>query len=183
MPQRVFDILRGGVAGLGKGTEGGHIGEVSVVVPPHVQRHGSALGDDVGGHVGHGGNVQRGGEVVGAAGGQIAQQGLFRQLHQAGNGFVQRAVAAVADHGVVVGTQLQRIARGVAGGLGLLHVHQIPALAQPHDGVIQRRGGFVFSRAGIHDQKQLFHRIPPQTTQKNATERFFYHTCFLSKKQ
>ena len=78
VPQRVFGCLGRGVGGAGKGAEGRHIRKVPVVVPTHVQRVRRTADGGAGGLVHGGGEMQAGGEVVGAAAGQIAQQGLFR---------------------------------------------------------------------------------------------------------
>ena len=126
-------------------------------MPAHVQGHGRALGDDFCGHIGHGGDVQRGSKIIGAAGGQIAQQRLVRQLHQPRDGLVQRAVAAVAGHGVKQWPYIPGKPGCVAGGRSLPHVHQVSSCGQAGDSFIQRSQGFVLPCSGIHDQKKLFH--------------------------
>ena len=66
--------------GPGDATRGGHIGKIPLIVPPHIQGNGRTLGDDVRSQVGRRGDVQGGGKVVCAAGGQVAQRRLALQL-------------------------------------------------------------------------------------------------------
>ncbi len=162
--QSVFRLLGRGVTGPGEGAEGGHIGKIPLIVPPHIQGNGRTLGDDVRSQVGRRGDVQGGGKVVGAAGGQVAQGRLALQLHKAGDGLVQGAVAAVADHGVKIRPQVPGEAGGVTGALGLPHIHQIATCRQPGDGVIQRAQRLALPGPGIHDQQQSFHNHPPFCT-------------------
>ena len=102
VPQGVFDILGCGIAGSGKRAEGGNIGKIPVAEPTHVVAHRLALHDLLGGLKDIGGQLQAGRKIVGGTGGDIADGGVRPGAEQAGNGLVQCAVAAAADHQINV---------------------------------------------------------------------------------
>ena len=158
MTQGVLGRLGGGVGGPGKGPKGGHIGEIAVVMPPHVQGAGRAGGGRLcrGGQ--HGVKMQAHGKVVGAAAGQIAQQGPLLQLHKPGQRLVQRAVASGTDHHVVLPAPPGGDIAGLAARLGDIGPYQIAGTGELRHGIEQRGAGFCLSRTGIDDKQELFHR-------------------------
>ena len=122
---------------------------------------GLAPGDVQRGQPGVGGQVKAGGKVVGAAVGQVAQQRALRQRHQAGDRFVQSAVAAGADHRIVVGAPLRRHAAGVAAGLRDKDPHQIAGAGKSGYRIEQGGAGLGLTRPGVDNEQELFHGSPP----------------------
>ena len=157
VPQRVFGCLGRGVGGAGKGAEGRHIRKVPVVVPSHVQRVRRTADGGAGGLVHGGGKMQTGGEVVGAAAGQIAQGRALGQLHNAGQRLVQRAVAAGAHDQVIVAAAPGGHVTRLPAGLRNENVHQIAGAGELCRRVKQRGTGFCLSCTGIDDKQELFH--------------------------
>ena len=160
--QGVLRLLGRGVGRLGKGPEGGHIGEIPSVMGPQIQGMGGALHHRPGRLLHGGGDPQAGGKVVGAAVGQIAHRRAVFQLHQARQRLVEGAVSAGAHHQVIVPAPLGGEAGGVPGGLGQHHPHQVPGPAEGGHGVKQRGGGLGLARPGIDNEQQgLIHEQSP----------------------
>ena len=157
MTQRIFGRLGRGVGGARKCAEGRHIRKVPVIVPPNIQRIGNAAGHSPGRGLHRGVEVQAGGKVVGAAVGQIAQRRALLQLHQAGDGLVQRAVAAGADHQIILSAPFGGDVTGLAAGLRDEHPHQIAGAGEGRHRVEQRGAGFCLSCSWIDDKQELFH--------------------------
>ena len=109
------------------------------------------------------GDVETGGEVVGAALGQIAQQRPLLQTHQAGDDLVEGAVAAHGHHQIVIAALSLRGLSGVSGGGGLMNGDQVARLGAKRDHVKQRAAGFAASGPRVYNEKKLFlgHKMPP----------------------
>ena len=86
----------------------------------------------------HGVKMQAHGKVVGAAAGQIAQQGPLLQLHKPGQRLVQRAVAAGTDHHVVLSAPPCGDIAGLAARLGDIDPYQIAGTGELRHGIEQR---------------------------------------------
>ena len=156
MAQVVFDVLRHGIGGLGKGPEGGDVDEVPVIEAAHVQMPPGA-GDNEPGRLHRvGGEPEAGGEVVGAAPGDVAQRRRVSQGHQAVDRLVEGAVPAVAHHKIKAGALLAGQTLGVPGALGLLQAYQISGLGKNGNHIKKERAGAAPPRPGIDDQKQCF---------------------------
>ena len=153
MAQGVFRLLGRVVGRLGKGAEGGHVGEISVVEAADVQVEAPAAGDGSRRHGGVAAEPQTGGEVVGAAKGQVADGGPVFQAHQPGDGLVQRAVASGAYDQIIVAPRLRHGLPGVAPGGGHKDPHQVARLAEPGHRVKKRRHGLGFTGFGVHDKQ------------------------------
>ena len=152
MAQVVLHVLGGAVGGPGKGAEGGHVDEGPAVEAAHVQGPPAAGGDDPGGLQGLIRQMEAGGEVVGAARGDVAQGRRAWQVHQPRDRLVERAVAAAADHGVELPAQLPGQAGSVLPGLGQPQVHQIAGGAEVGHGVKEGGGGAGAACPGIDDK-------------------------------
>lgn len=100
--------------------------------------------------------MKAGGKVVGAAVGQVAQQRALRQRHQAGDRFVQSAVAAGADHRIVVGAPLRRHAAGVAAGLRDKDPHQIAGAGKSGYRIEQGALDLVLPARGLTMNRSFF---------------------------
>ena len=168
VPQGVLGGLRGGIGGAGKRAEGGYIHEAALVPPADVQGAGRAAEHGHGGGDRVVGDMEAGGKVVGAALGQIAQQGPLLQAHQAGDDLVERAVAAYGHHQIVVAALPLRGLGGVSGSGGFVDGNEIAGLGTKRDHVKQRTAGFIASSPRVYYEKKLFlgHKVPPAPSVK-----------------
>ena len=157
--QHIFGGLGGGIGSGGEKAEGSHIGEIPQSAEiAHVQGTGRALQGGPGGLHHVPGEVHGGGEIIGAAQGNIAQGDVFPGFDQPGDDFVQRAVAADADHAFVL---LFFSAAGQFSGVAaLLRQFQIEIQASGtvnfHD-VHQSAPGPQFAGHGIYNQQYRSH--------------------------
>ena len=101
VPQRIFYLLRGGIAGFGKGTKCGDVIKVAVVQGTYVHVEFSA-GDGVQSSLLHaGGQVQAGSKVIGGTKRDIAHWSAILPLHHAADHLIQGTIAAAADDQIV----------------------------------------------------------------------------------
>ena len=104
--------------------------------------------------------MEAGGEVVGAALGQIAQKRGPPELDQAGDHLVQRPVAAHGHDQVVPPALPFGGPGGVAGGIRDMDGEQVTRLGKGGGGVEQGAVGLVLSGPGVDDHQKLagFHQ-------------------------
>ena len=96
---------------------------------PQIQLPGLGAGrDGIGRRHGLRRNMQAGGKIVGAAVWNIAHRRAALQRHQPAQRFVQRTVAAGANHQIELAAQLRRGPLGVARPLGGEQLDQIARL-------------------------------------------------------
>ena len=157
MPHGVFHVLGRFVGNSGKGAEGGHIAEQLTAEIPCVDGMRPAVDHGVRRVLGRFGQAERGGEIVGAAAWNIAQQRRLLQAQQAVHRMVQRAVAAAAYHNVV--------ARAFGPGQNVLCVQPVQngiygrlaaACAEFLQQHVQVAGGLRAPRAGVIKKQKLF---------------------------
>ena len=96
MAQGVFQALRSGVGGAGKGTERGNVGKKAVIEAANVQRTGYAHDHVSGGLQQVLRQVQAVSKIVGAAGWNVADRGVTAGPVKAGDYLIEGAVAADA---------------------------------------------------------------------------------------
>ena len=101
--------------------------------------------------------MQAVGKIVGAAGGEIAQGRPMAALQQAGNRFVEGAVAPGADDEVKFLRATRDGRGGVASGGGGVDRDVIAAAVENVDDVGKGAAGLFLAGTGIDDQKKLFH--------------------------
>ena len=99
--------------------------------------------------------METGGEVIGAALGNVAQQRRAVQGHQAGDSLIQRAVAAHGYHRVKI-LAGGRGGCGIPGGGGIMDGQQVAGLGEDGCRVEQRAPGLVAARCGVDDHQKLF---------------------------
>ena len=157
LAQSVFDILGCGIAGPGKRAEGGNIGKIPVAEPPYVVAHRLTLHDGLGGLENVGGQLQAGSKVVGGTGGDIADGGVRPGAEQAGNGLVQRAVAAAADHQINIFALLPGDGGGVSPSQRHVGDDLIARLCKCQQNVSQMPVRPFHPGKWIHDKQHLFH--------------------------
>ena len=169
MTQGVLDVLRGGIGCARERAEGGDIGKIPVVETADVQPARCALDDVAGGLDQILGKVQTGGKVVGASGGQIANGGIVAACEQAGNGFVEGAVAAGADYKVKFRRALRHDLGCVAAGSGDVDRDVVAAAVKDVDHVRKGVACLLLAGAGVQDQKQFFHGGPHNASARIST--------------
>ena len=152
-----LELLGGVVAHVGEDAEGGHVDEGPVVEAAHVagpgrplRRHGRRLLHPTG-------QAQVLGEVVGGAGGNIAQHRRRVQGEQPRHRLAEGAVPAAADHPVIP----PALPGGHMGGVGLAlggpHRHQIARLGKNVHHIGQMGLDDPLAGLGIVDEEQSFH--------------------------
>ena len=121
---------------------------------------GAALaGGDASGGLGRvRGELQAGGEVVGAAAGDVPQGRGIGEAHEAADRLVEGAVPAAADNAVKLGPLRLRQLRGVARVGGLAHGDQIALLAEVGHRLEQgAHGPGAAGPGGDNEQERLCH--------------------------
>ena len=155
MAQNIFHVLGGGVGGAGEGPEGGHIHEEPFPKAADIQLPGLAPDDGGSGLEGVGGDLQAGGEVVGAALGQVAHRRGMGQGLKAGDDLVQCAVSAYGHHRIVSGAGFLGNAAGVPRGSGAADAEEISGVAEGGGRVVEGAPGLAAARPGIDDHQKL----------------------------
>ena len=158
-------VLLGRLIGdVGERAETRHVGEPSVVAQgADVDGVGRAGDDSPGGLHGVAAQAQGGGHIVDGAAGDIAQGRTAVQPHQAGDGLVERAVAAGADDQVVVFRLLGQIIRQVAPAQGGVDRHVVACLGKYRQHLHQVGAQLQLPCLGV-DEKQHFTvqgHVPP----------------------
>ena len=153
--EQVLHALAGGIGGAGKRAEGGDIRIVAVIEQADVVALGLAVNDERRGLVDVGGDAQRIGQIVGGAGGHIADGDALRQNHHAVDRFVERAVAAAADHKIFSRGVLLHDLGGVAPALCGMYGKLKIVLGKLVDDIKRARARLGPPGAGIHDQKHF----------------------------
>ncbi len=104
---------------------------------------------------GVGGDLQAGGEVVGAALGQVAHRRGMGQGLKAGDDLVQCAVSAYGHHGIVSAAGFLGNAAGVPRGSGAADAEEISGVAEGGGRVVEGAPGLAAARPGIDDHQKL----------------------------
>ena len=157
MSEGVFELLGSAVAHIGEDAEGRHIDKIPVIEAAHITGAGRAL------HCGKGGLLQPAGksqiprEVIGGAGGKIAQHRRSLQGEKTGYRLAEGAVASAADHPVVPPALPGSHAGGVFLALGGPDRHQIVRFGEDIHNVGQVVFDDPLARLGIVDEEQPFH--------------------------
>lgn len=107
MTQSIFQLLRCGIGGLGKCTEGSNIGKETSVKDPGIQCDGCALNNCVCGGQRIGGNMKAGSKIIGGTGRNVADWYFETVADFAGYDFIECAVAADTYDQVLVNAVLR----------------------------------------------------------------------------
>ncbi len=159
MAQRIFDLLRGGVAGLGEGAEGGDVIEVAVVQGTDVHVEFTAGDHPQGGLLHPGGQPQADGQVVGGAEGDIPHGTAVPAVHHPADHFVQGAVAAAARHQVILAGVLGDLPGAVQPGTGGVDGDLVIVVGEYFDHLVEVGLGLLAAGQRVDDKQQFFHAL------------------------
>ena len=132
--QQVLRQLGRGVGRAGEGPAGGGIDELAAVEAAQIEADALAVHRVLRGLHDVCGQAQAVCVVVGGSGGDVAHRAIHAALHQAGNGLVERAVAADADDALVLRSVVAHVGCGVAAAGGDVHRALVaPVIVQAND--------------------------------------------------
>ena len=159
MAEGIFDLLGGGVAGFGKGAEGGDVIEIAVIEGADIHMELIAGDGPQGGFLYPGGQPQADGQVIGGAERNIAHGAAILPLHHAADHFIQGAIAAAADHQIEPAGILQHLPGAIQSSAGGVDGDLVIVVGEDLDHFVEVGLGLLAAGHGIDDKQKLFHGV------------------------